>query len=378
MSEESKQCRYDRSFHRKKLVYFCGRKFWESLKCKKLAMVRCSLENLYKNIPIKQRLNRFLLILPHKQLHTPIFTEHSARNHSFMALQGAPNVGATKHSCSPQRAIVHFSMCIFLFAWPLYRASRITTNITADDSERAKSNDSFLPNNVEMAKQVPCGQYKCFFWSKYLVAPSIRKKDTDLQWFETLESGWNLAEELKDENGIQHLLLEPPMKLKVSKQLARCLNKNLFSEKKQNKIRGKKAKRFPKGSTVFVQKVQAAPKNSIVVGCTDTNMDSFKQRMKDFAKTIKNIGFFSRNFKQGLATARELLENEVCMTKDFQVECWWIQTGLTFYHLDFDRCFMPDDPKTKYEISREETKSCHKVLNEIDRRFERNLARQER
>jgi len=332
-------------------------------------------------ITIKQRVNRFLLILPHKQLHTRIFTEHSARNHSFMALQVVPKVEATKRSRSRRRAIVHFSMCVFLFAWPLYRASRITTNITANDSERAKSNDSFLPNNVEMAKQVPCGQYKCFFRSKsssnvgYLVAPSIRKKDTNLQWFETLESGWNLAEDLKAEYGIQHLLLEPPTKLKVSKELAWRLNKNLFSEKKQNKIRGKKAKRFPKGSTVFVQKVQAAPKNSIVVGCTETKMDSFKQNMKDFAKTIKNIGFFSRNFKQGLATARELLENEVCMTKDFQV---LVDTNGTFYHLDFDRCFMPDDPKTKYEISREETKSCLKVLDEIDRRFERNRARRHR
>ena len=136
-------------------------------------------------------------------------------------------------SRSKRRVAIQFSMCVFLFVWPYYRFSAISAEM--DDT-----NDSvFGANNLDTSvKQVPCGQYKCFFRSKdnhdigYLVAPSQRKKGTHFEWFETLLSGWNLSQQLQQQYNVNHFLLEPPRKEKVSSQLAKKLNKHLFNEKK--------------------------------------------------------------------------------------------------------------------------------------------------
>jgi len=275
-----------------------------------------------------------------------------------------------------RRVAVQFSMCVLLFVWPLYRASNITTTIHQD---KLRNSDAFHPDNLDSVKYVPCGQYKCFFRAKsndsigYLVAPSERKKDTHYEWFSTLKSGWNLSQQLQEEYDIEHFLLEPPEKIKITKELDKRLNKHLFNEMKGRLIRGKNVKKYSRGSTAFVQKVKTAPKNSIVIGCADSKMDAFKKNINNFVKNIKYTESFAQNFKQGLATAKNILEKEPCLVKDFQV---FVDEKGHIFHLDFDRCFVPDDSGAKYEISKEETKACLQSLDEIDRRLERSLHRQ--
>ena len=265
------------------------------------------------------------------------------------------------------------SISLLLFACLVYRGA-----IIAPDVFEVDENDSFRADKLDLAKQVPCGQYKCFFRSKsdpgvgYLVAPSQRKMDTTLKWFETLEAGWQLSQDLEKKCAIQHFLLEPPTKFKVSSDLAKRLNKNLYSEKREKVIRGKNSKRFPKGSIAFMQKVKTAPKKGIVIGCADSKLVQFKKNANKFAKSIKYVNNFGRNWSEGLATAKQLIETEPCLTKDFQV---LVDEKGNFYHLDFDRCFLPDASGQKYQISREETTSCLEALDELQSRVQRHLSR---
>lgn len=279
-----------------------------------------------------------------------------------------------RSSRSKRRVAIQFSMCLMLFVWPLYRSSSLSASIQQD-----RSDDSiFGPDNLDSAsKHVPCGEYKCFFQSKgdqsvgFLVAPSIRKKNTNFQWFGTLQSGWKLSQELQNQYGIQHFLMEPPIKVKVSSKLAKRLNKHLYSEKKSRLIRGKKSSRFPKGSTAFVQKVKTAPKRSLLLGCGGSKIDMFKRNMKNFVKDIKYQESFEQNFQHGLDTAKEMLQKEPCLTKDFQA---LVDDKGNFHHLDFDRCFKPDAPDEKYEISQEESRDCLKALDNLDKRLQSKLS----
>lgn len=273
-----------------------------------------------------------------------------------------------------RRVAIQFSMCIVLFVWPYYRFS----TISADMNLQARNDSVFGANNLDTSvKQVPCGQYKCFFRSKdnhdigYLVAPSQRKKGTHFDWFETLLSGYNLSQQLQQQYDMNHFLLGPPTKEKVSSQLAKKLNKHLFDEKKARLMRGKGSSKFPKGSTIFVQKCKTAPKRSVVLGCVESKVDIFKRNMKNFVKDIKYTESFEQNFREGLATAKEILQSEPCLIKDFQV---LVDEKGRFYHLDFDRCFKPDEPGSKYEISKEESQKCLQTLDDIDKRLQNKLS----
>lgn len=253
-----------------------------------------------------------------------ILFEHSNKMASLPTTnngkRSAPNSSNTSRRRKTKDA-VRISMCfIFLFVWPIYRAPTIETTINEN-----KDRDAFLPRNLDSPKHVPCGQYKCFFHNKYnhdigyLVAPSTRKKNTNFQWFETLESGWTLAEQLKKDFEIKHFLLAPPIKVKVSKDLDKKLNKRLFSEKTQRLIRGKSSTRYPKGSTVFVQECTTAPKKNVVLGCNGSKMPTFKKLFDGFTKGIRYTDSFRQNFKHGLNQTKLVLQSEPCLTKDFQV-----------------------------------------------------------
>lgn len=270
-------------------------------------------------------------------------TTTATRTNSKIMAQ-APPMNTTPTNRSPRSATgkrrkntILFSMGLVLFVWPFYRASVVSTTIQ-DNKER----DSFTAFNIDTTpKHRPCGQYKCFFRNKfnhnlgYLVAPETRKSGTDnYNWFETLEAGWNLAKSLKQQVGIQHLLMGPPEKVKVTKELAKQLNKNLYSEKSRRLIRRRKTTRYPKGTTAFVQKVTTAPKRNLVVGCTDSKVTIFKKNVDGFIKQIRYTETFVQNFKQGLQQAKQVISSEPCMTKDFQVI---VDDKGNFFHLDFDR-----------------------------------------
>jgi hypothetical protein len=198
--------------------------------------------------------------------------------------------------------------------------------------------DELLPENLGWPTRVPCGSQKCFYHLKsnrqvgYLVAPEM-KSDR----LKSLEAGWELAKQLETDYNIQHFLLAPPTKLKVSNQLATRLNRNLFIEKSRKILGQRKAKkRFPKGSKVLTQKVKMAPKRHLIIGCVDSKVRAFKKDLPNFISYVKYKESFAQNFNESFAAAKKVLDVEPCLVKDFQV---LVDTKGRTFHLDFDRCF---------------------------------------
>ena len=132
---------------------------------------------------------------------------------------------------------------------------RTTTTFNARD-------DSFHPDNLGWPKRVPCGSFKCFYRLKtspqvgYLVAHASTKQRNDgsvLSRLTTLQAGWQLGEQLRNEHGIQHFMLEPPSNATVTSELAQHLNYNLFSEKYHEFFTDKmmRTKGFHEGSEIY-------------------------------------------------------------------------------------------------------------------------------
>jgi len=246
--------------------------------------------------------------------------------------------------------------------------SRTSISTTKNDTTR---DDVFLLENLGRPKRVPCGSYKCFFRLKtnrqvgYLVAPEM-KSDR----IKSLKAGWELAKQLESDYNIQHFLLGPPTKQKVSPQLAKRLNRNLYHERYRIILKGKKANRFLEGSTALIQKVKLAPKQHLLIGCLDAKVRAFEQDWPNFLPHIKYKESFARNFNESLVEVKKILEMEPCLVKDMQV---LLDSKGNFYHLDFDRCFSSSGRTSKWHMSKSFTKSCIKQLDKIGRHIQRAL-----
>lgn len=301
-----------------------------------------------------------------------------------------------------RRYTVHFGMAIMLVV-PLYRQFQLrnivsstfiarfaeidhgttpvsvespaqTIPVATNTSISSSITDAFHPNNIALVDRVPCGKEKCFFQLKsneqigYLVSRFEDREDRK-ERFQTLERGWNLARSLKQDYGIQHFLLAPPKTIIIRSTLVPILNRNLWSEKKEKKW--KKTKRFLKGNKAYIQKVKVAPKQTILIGCSLSKVEPFKRNVKEFMQDVVYQESFARRFQENLSQAKRVLAKEPCLVKDFQV---LMDTKGRIFHLDFDRCFAPDDASIKYdEIGKNETASCLEWLDEVEREIHENL-----
>jgi hypothetical protein len=234
--------------------------------------------------------------------------------------------------------------------------------------------DSFHPDNIGWPKRVPCGAQKCFYRLKsdpqvgYLVMPSSKKGDDNR--FTTLDLGWRLAERLRHEYNIMHFLLAPIVNATVSGELAEHLNYNMYDEKHQRAFsrNSMKKRKFRIGSTVHAQKVQLAPKRSLVIGCTESKVEVIQQRLHRFLSLVGDKEEFSRNVRHHFGVARSILRDVPCLVKDFQA---MLDTQGDLYHIDFDRCYRSDG--TNFTVPSEIIESCSQTLDEMEHQLQQSL-----
>lgn len=236
--------------------------------------------------------------------------------------------------------------------------------IQSRNNTKIQLDDSFRPGNLEWSTRVPCGSQKCMYRLKsdprfgYLVASEQHSSGRS----KLLEFGWKFAKQLEREHGIKHFLAGPPTKVKVSKELARRLRRNLYAEKYRKKLKGKTAwRRYPKGSIIHVQKVRLAPKRHLLMGCVDSKVDAFQKDLPSFLSYVTYKEKFVKTFSEGLAETKKLLEVEPSLVKDFQL---FVDTRGNIYHLDFDRCFRSSGEK--WRMSETVTRSCLEALDKMD------------
>lgn len=200
----------------------------------------------------------------------------------------------------------------------------------------AAKEDEFLPENIGWPTRVPCGSQKCFYQLQsnpqvgYLVAPQTNSGRLSI-----LQSGYQLAQQLESDYNVTHFLLGPPTEIRVSNELAKHLNRNLYIESKGRLRTGRHACRFPKGSMAVTQKVALAPKRHIILGCVKSKVRAFEHDIPKFLRHhVKYKQSFIQNFHESLKAAKRLLENEPCLMKDFQL---MVDEKGRSYHLDIDR-----------------------------------------
>lgn len=231
--------------------------------------------------------------------------------------------------------------------------------------------DSFQVKNLDVSKGVPCGGNKCFFRLKdnpdvgYLVQPDVfryDKRTTHEQLFQLQLNSWEFAEQLRQENNIQHFLLEPPTKVKVTKKLAKQLNANIFSEAREVKY---DEDRFKWKSTVFIQKVKLAPEPNIIIGCTTTKQGQFKRNAEEFFARVNDKDTFLERFSSALKQVKRVLKEEPCLFRDFQV---LLDTSGQVYHLDFDRCFSSRDPAIKRRERKSRVNLCLRTIDGVEQK----------
>ena len=228
--------------------------------------------------------------------------------------------------------------------------------------------DPFQATNIRSTDdKVPCGKEKCFFRTQsnatigYLVARSSRK-DNRKGRFESLQAAYALAQNLTATHDIQHFLKSPPASITITPPLAITLNANLWSEKGQQPM---KTERFQVNTTAYIQRVQVAPSPHLLIGCVESKMKPFEAQLGAFMKQVKKETFL-QTFSKKFSRVRKLVFNvEPCLIKDFQV---LVDTKGNLYHLDFDRCFSPENATKKYTDPQELMEApCRTTLVEIER-----------
>ena len=251
------------------------------------------------------------------------------------------------------------------------------TNIQSSLDITDDTTTSFLPQNLALPNRIPCGKEKCFFRLKsdrnvaFLVS-RFEDRDDRQERFETLQAGWQLATMLEQEYHIHHFLLAPPEIIIISSKLESRMNTNLWSEKYEKKTyKNKGQKRFVRGSKAFIQKVQVAPSKPLLVGCAASKLEPFFKHVDAYKRAVRYPESYAQNIQQGFNTSRQMLQKEPCLIKDFQI---MLDTKGNVFHLDFDRCFMPDHGSEKYVIAQEEIDSCLAVLNDVEGRLLESLS----
>lgn len=239
--------------------------------------------------------------------------------------------------------------------------------------------DTFRPENIVASERNICGKEKCFFRVQsnesvgYLVARSEDKENRRFK-FDTLHAGWQLAEELRKDYNTQHFLLAPPANITITPDLASHLSQNLFSEKRQKLFKDQKAMSlYPEGSLAYIQKVKVAPEPNLLLGCAESKMNILDQLLDAFLPSVEDNESFGRQFSESFAQVRTLLEIVPCLVKDFQI---LVDTEGRIYHLDFDRCYSPEDGAKKYTDPDDLAEApCAQALNEMEQRVQKAVAR---
>ena len=101
-----------------------------------------------------------------------------------------------------------------------------------------------------------------------------------------------------------------------------------------------------------------------------SKLEPFKKHLGEFLTSVRYKESFVQRLAENLATTRVILDKEPCLIKDFQV---LLDNKGNVYHLDFDRCFMPDDASKKYTIPEEDAASCLHVLRSIERKVQEKI-----
>jgi hypothetical protein len=129
-----------------------------------------------------------------------------------------------------------------------------------------------------------------------------------------------------------------------------------------------RTKGFHEGTDIYYQKMQLAPKNHLILGCVESKMTVFQQRLAHFCSLVEDKELFLDNIQGHFATARKLLEKEPCLVKDFQV---MLDASGQVYHLDFDRCFSSSG--SKWHMSSDFTETCFQSLDGMEHSLEKAL-----
>lgn len=235
--------------------------------------------------------------------------------------------------------------------------------------------DEFLPQNIGWPTKVPCGSQKCFYHLKtnrqigYLVAPQTQSGRMSI-----LESGYLLAKQLEHDYNITHFLLGPPIEVNVSNELSKRLNRNLYIESKGRlEKKGSKATRFPRGSTVLIQKVKMAPRRHLILGCVNSKVTAFNDAFPKFLTHVKYKESFVENFSKSLAEAKRILHVEPGLFKDFQV---MLDTKGMLHHLDFDRMFRSSGGK--FQMPESIMSGCLEALDKMERQVRQRALKRKR
>lgn len=237
---------------------------------------------------------------------------------------------------------------------------------THQNMSSAAETETIDMSDLDSSKRASCGFIKCYFRSKadsqggYVVAPTSRKTAGRLK---SLTKSWKFAEQLRRDHGIKHFLLAPPTDVLVTKELSARLNENLWNERTQRPFR-QNLTRFRKGSTVIVQKVKAAPRQRLLIGCARPKLRVIHKQIHKFALKVKDKEAFACRFNETFTQVRDLLLHEPCLIYDFQV---FIDTMGNIYHLDIDRCFNAKTTKKK-NVRRDKMVKSHwyKSLDKIE------------
>ena len=181
----------------------------------------------------------------------------------------------------------------------------------------------------------PCGHNKCFY--KLKSDPRVGYvAGTNPRIGKNMWKAYNMANDIiKEKYRMQHVFLQPPVKLLLSDKFASWLDKNLTSINKGLRFEGR--------TTVTAQLVEVMPTQSVLFwGADDNKMVSGWGDVDTWLDhTIRcNAGIHRKNvlavFLEGVGNLKSLINNHPCLIHDFQI---FVRTTGEIVHLDIDRCF---------------------------------------
>ena len=186
--------------------------------------------------------------------------------------------------------------------------------------------------------------------------------------FETIQAGYNLAQNLTQQYGSKHFYMSPPMNLTVDKSLAKQLNQNLWSEKRQYRLRN--STRFEEDECHLCAK-----------GTFGTHTQSFAWNTVLQTRVVETyatkVSFrhvkssFLQRFQTNIQQQKSLIQSEPCLANDFQV---LVDTRGNFFQLDLDRCFVPGT-SIKQNITNEELTECLQAIDSIEKQVKKAISR---
>jgi len=205
---------------------------------------------------------------------------------------------------------------------------------TNDDGANIVRTDTFHPDNLDLTRSIPCGANKCFFRIKgaprvgYLA--TLKRFGSERDWFHEMESSYHLAMHLEEKYSIQHLLLDHPTRVIVTKALATRMNANLWRESDGS------PPHYTEGATAILQKSRAATEPNLLIGNSPDKMKMLERHLGAFVASIQDKELFARQFAENMNVTRNIVKEQPCLLRDFQA---LVDTEGQLYHFDLDRCF---------------------------------------